>query len=226
MTVALKDCSRGNNAAFGRERDRAILRTLEEWRVMDSWQITAIHFADIEYGHRKCQDRLLKLFKKNKVVRWMDDDGYVYALDEKPGRAEHMLAVNWVRVYLQSSLANWEKMHCFDYESDYAFMRPDAFTAIKNTFTGEFRFFFVELDRSQNKFDKVRKYSRLYEEINTGHFDRWWLKLTTRFPTIMVVTTSQSRKEKILQLVAEENQAGLNFDVRLLSDVRKEVVKK
>lgn len=104
----------------------------------------------------------------------------------------------------------------------YRELRADGFAAIKNTVTGKHRFCFVEFDRTiTNPFDKVPKYCRLYNSGNYG--SSWWVELTDRFPAILVVTTS--RAEQIRRLIEEQNDAGLEWKVILLDDVRREVMR-
>lgn len=209
----------------GSMRDKAILRMVEEWGVVDTHQVRLMLFNDIQSSQRKAQDRLRKLTLKGSLNRWRAEEGYLYSLGEKTALCEHMEGTNWVRVWFNHNLKSWEKLHCFLYEQDYGILRTDAFVAIKNTITGQFRFWFVETDLSySNKFDKVKKYCQLFEK--GGYADRWWVDLTEKFPTILVVTASIARKEKILGHIAEENTAGLNFEVRLLRDLREEVMTK
>ncbi|MHB8171783.1 MAG: replication-relaxation family protein [Thermincolia bacterium] len=210
----------------GSNRDNGIIHALEDWRVMDTEQIRH-KFFQFPSGKRKAQERLLMLHRKGKVNRWKGDEGYCYSLDNRPGRAEHLVMLNWVRLWFEARLKSWEKIHTFQYEHDYGFLRSDGFVSVKNIALrpeepGHFRFWFIEMDRTHsNVFDKVPKYCRLFEL--GGYEGRWWVKLTDRFPTVLVVTTTESRKNKILRHVAEENSIGLQFDVRLLCDLRKEV---
>lgn len=210
-----------NQVQKGFCRDREILTTLEQWKVMDALQVKSVLF-NFAWGQRKAQERLFKLHQKGKVKRWKGEEGFQYSLDDKPGRAEHTYLLNWVRVWVEK-LPQWEKVHYWQYEDDYGILRADAFCAIKNTITGKFRFLFIELDRTHsNAFDKAKKYNRMFKE---GKYEgRWWVELTDRFPTVLVATTTESRKEKILQHIEKENENGLEFDVRLLCDLKKEVL--
>lgn len=209
----------------GSMRDKAILRMVEEWGVMNAHQIRLMRFNDIASSQRKAQERLRKLTLNGPLNRLRTEEGYLYSLGDINATSRHTENTNWIRIWFEYNLKSWEKLHCFLYEQDYGILRTDAFVAIKNTITGQFRFWFVETDLSHsNKFDKVKKYNKLFEK--GGYADRWWVDLTEKFPTILVVTTSITRKEKILEHIAEENAAGLCFDVRLLRDLREEVMTK
>ncbi|MDA8212134.1 MAG: hypothetical protein M0021_09695 [Clostridia bacterium] len=213
-----------NKRQKGYSRDKAILKMIEEWGVTDAHQVRLMLFFDIQSSQRKSQERLRKLALKGSVNRWRAEEGYLlYSLGDKNAMSAHLEGINWVRVWLEKTKRSWEKVHCFLYEQNYGVLRCDAFVAVKNTVTGQFRFYFIEMDRSPgNKFDKVTKYCQLFRQ--GGYEDRWWVELTDKFPTILTVTTSVPRKEKILQHIAEENTEGLNFDVRLLRDIREEAM--
>lgn len=219
-----------NNRLKGYYRDNLILQAVEEWGVMDTKIITALFFDNMKNykcSLRKAQERMSKIFGKGKVKRWSYDylKEYIYSLEEKSGRGEHKLMLNWIRLWQIKSLKSWEKLHCFQYEDDYAFMRSDAFVAIKNTMTGKFNLLFIEADRSLNGFDKVIKYNKLFEAINNGKYERWWAKLVDKFPMVLIVTTTPMRKEKILHHIEQDNKNGLNFEVKLLSEIKKEAIR-
>lgn len=206
-------------------RDREVLLALEQWGVMSAEQII-LKFFPFPWGKRKAQERLTKLYRAGKLHRWRGDNGwYCYSLEPRNNQSDHRLAVNWVRLYFEHSRPDWEKFHTFQYEQDYGILRADGFAAMKDfaaSVKGEFRLWFVELDRShRNRFDKVQKYCRLFRE--GGYQGRWWVELTDKFPRILVVTTSEERKQKILAHIQEENEADLRFEVRLLSDIKEAV---
>jgi hypothetical protein len=207
-----------NRVQKGYFRDKQVLSMIEEWKVMNARQVQLMKF-NFPYGLRKAQERLLKMHNRGKLNRWHNGEGYSYSLEKKTASSAHFEALNWVRIWLVNQLKNWEKLHSWQYEQDYKILRTDAFAAIKNTVTGKFTFYFVEMDISpRNVFDKVPKYCRLYEEER--YKDRWWVELTNKFPKVLIV--SSCRKEKILELVEEENKSGLRFEVKSLDEIRKE----
>ena len=209
-----------NTRQKGCYRDKAILEAIETRKALDTDQVAALLFRDMKHGRRKAQERLLKLFKGGRVKRCRTalTEPYCYFTGKKNGRLEHLLALNWVYVWFMAGLKAWEQIHCFSYEANYKLLQADAFVGIKNTVTGKFKFYFVELDRSQNDFDKVRKYNQLYQD--GGYTDRWWAGLTDRFPAVLVVTTSAKRAVGIQERVKKENPAGLEFKVMLLSEIK------
>lgn len=177
------------------------------------------------YGLRKAQERLLKLHQAKKLSRCCPGEGpFVYYIGRRPKLMDHLLAVNWARIWLTQSCRSWEAMHSFVYETKYDILRPDGFAAVKFTAGGTFRFTFLELDRDHNPFDKVEKYCKLFE--TEGYAGQWWAGLTKRFPPVLVVTTSPQRADKIRGMIEAQNSAGLEFNVRLLDDIKREVLEK
>lgn len=210
-----------NLRAKGYSRDKAVLEAIEARRSLDTEQVRVLHFP-FQYGRRKAQDRLLSLHKRGKINRERTADGYAYYFS-RPGALLHTLGVNWCRLWFEKCRRSWETVTHWSYEQDYGILRCDGFAAVKNAATGRHEFYFVEMDRGTNGFDKVEKYCRLYEQ--DGYAGRWWVEYTDRFPRVLVATTTPGRLENIKGLVKEQNSAGIRFDVRLLDDVKKEVLR-
>lgn len=213
-----------NQKLKGLRRDNEILRTIELWGTMNTEQVQAKFFRYMRYGQRKAQEVLLRLYRNKRLQRSMVEGVYCYYLD-KQGMVKHLLGVNWVRLWMMQSVPSWEKFHSWNYEQDYKVLRCDGFAVTKNNATGKFKFTFVEMDRGTNAFDKIKKYNKLYEE-EKHYSGSWWVSLTERFPTILIVTVSPERKRLIQSLVEAENVNGLEFKVELLDDMRKEVMDK
>jgi hypothetical protein len=214
-----------NAVQQGLRRDREIIDTVEQCKALDTMQIASLLFCDIKTGSRKAQERLQKLHeaKRLKRCRLSVNEPYAYYLGRQHGRIEHLIGVNWVRVWLISTLKTWERFVTFEYEQDYKTLQCDAFYAVANTMTGEHRFCFVEIDRTEsNKFDKIAKYNELYH--TGGYMGSWWMPMTKRFPSILIVTTSETRAKAIKQLIVKENKFGLMFTVRLLDDIKQEAI--
>lgn len=212
-----------NLRAKGCSRDKAVLEAIDARKCLDTEQLKVLLFP-FKYGRRKAQERLLKLYKKGKVQRERVGEMYAYYRGTRPGMIKHTLGVNWACLWFEKCLKSWEKLHIWQYEQDYGILRCDGFAAVKNTVTGKMTFWFIEMDRGTTQFDKVRKYCRLYE--TEGYRGRWWLEFTDRFPSVLIVTTSPGRLEGIKTIIKDENTAGLRFDVRLLDDIKKEVLQK
>ena len=205
----------------GLHRDSAILQAVESRRALDTDQVRALIFPGMAYGQRKAQERLLKLHRRGRLDRERVGDTFAY-YHTRPGPLAHLLGVNWVRLWLEAGLKSWEVMHSFQYEVNFGILRADALAAIKNTVTGRYRFFLIEMDRGTNGFDKVEKYGRLFE--TGGYAGHWWVDLTERFPPVLVATTAPGRAAAVRKLVKKQNSAGLEFRVVMLDQIKKEVL--
>jgi hypothetical protein len=153
----------------------------------------------------------------------MEEDCYCYYINEKPGMIKHLIATNWVRLWHLKKIASWEKLHLWSYEQDYKILRCDGFAAIKNTMSGKFRFAFIEMDRGTNTFDKVTKYNKLFDQQDSLK-GRWWFALTDVFPAVVIVTVHPNRKKLIQEQIEASNKNNLNFIVKYLDDIKKEVM--
>jgi hypothetical protein len=202
-----------------------LLRGIERYRALDTDQIRCIYFP-FPAGQRKAQQRLLALTEAHKLTRRRakKSGAYIYSLEEPTSLTEHLVALNWVRIWIETGLHDWEVVHAWNYEQDYKVLRTDAFCAVKNAITGSYRFNFVELDRATNKFEKVQRYCKLYNE--DGYSSWWWAKLAKFFPPVMLVTTEPGRLPGIKKAIEESNSAGLEFQPYLLGDLREEVMSK
>lgn len=213
-----------NDVQLGYSRDKQIVERVERCRALDANQIGALFFGNIKTGKRKAQERLQKLAdgKQLKRTRYAINEPYVYFQNKLSGRLEHLLALNWVYVWLNATLPSWESLRKWEYEQDYEVLQADGFAAVLNTVQKRYRFMFVEIDCSDNAWDKVAKYNQLYRSGRYG--GRWWVEHTERFPTILCVTTSEARLKTIRESIAKENTHNLKFDVRLLDDLKREAV--
>lgn len=206
----------------GFHRDREILSTVEKLKALTTNQVAALIFRNMATGQRKAQERLLRLYQTKQVkrCRYLLNEPYCYYVGRKHGRLEHLIELNWVYVWMVRNLKSWERLERFQHEYPLQELQPDALAVIKNTVTGRLKFTFVELDRSDNDFDKVTKYNRFYESGSyTAH---WWAELADRFPAVLVITTTASRKVRIQERINQENVNGLEFKVMLLSEIKGE----
>jgi hypothetical protein len=195
---------------------------IESRRALDTEQVRIIAFPHMPSGQRKAQERLLKLYRKNRIQRQALGYTFAYFRGDCPGMVQHLIDLNWVRLWAERKLKLWGDLHSWEYEPDYGILRADALVALKNA-RGEFQFLFVELDRGTNTFDKIEKYCRLYK--SGGYNGRWWVSLTKRFPSIIIVAPTPGRLKNIRKLVEKQNTEGLEFKTYLLEDLKGEVLK-
>lgn len=208
----------------GLQRDRRILLGLEGHQALTRSQIQALYFHSMAQGKRKAQERLQRLHLTGRVNRSKGaDQDYIYYLGDRPGMLDHLVGVNWIRLWLRRQLHSWEVLQSWQYEQEYKVLRCDGFAAIKNTVTGKYKFLYIENDRGTNVWDKVQKYNRLFEK--EGYSGSWWVKLTDRFPPVLVATTGAARVKRIRESIERDNTHGLEFRVYVLEDLKKEVLR-
>lgn len=203
---------------IGFMRDRAIIQSFVEFGALDTNQIRVLHCPS-KAGLRKAQDRLQKLYATkalNRVPRAINQP-YVYFIPpKKPQNLDHLIAVNWVYIYLQKvykAIESWVK----EYKGWNSFgVQPDALAKVHGLY------YAIEVDRaeSRNRFDKIEKYNSLYED----HGDEVMQLLNNppKFPRIIIVTTDIKRKAKIEELIKVNNQHGLKCVVKTLDSIVKE----
>lgn len=205
-------------------RDKQLFQVIEKLGVLDTEQITCLFFPG-NNGLKKAQRRLKKLYQNKKLLRGRESfsEPYYYYLGKRPGQIHHQLAVSWVYVWLKNRMRSGERLHSFDTEQDYRVLRADAFVAIKNNMAKRYIFNFIELDRSENNFDKASKYNTLY---STGKYSSyWWVPLANRFPAIIIVAENERRLRMIRERIRAENSCGLEFKTYLLEQIRGECIK-
>ncbi len=189
---------------------------------MTTKQIAVLHF-DIASGYDKANQRLKKLYdaKLLKRCRTVTDQSYCYYIGQKSGRLEHLLSLNWVLIHTLKVSKSWQTLYRWEYEKDYKFLRADAFFGLSNKFSDKVDYSFIELDRSENTFDKITKYNRLYE--SSAWEGENWVKTTDKFPSILCVCEDEKRCGMIADLIEKENKNNLHFKVCYLGDLIREV---
>lgn len=213
-----------NQVRQGCDRDRRILALVEEWGCLTAEQVASLLFHGNRAG-RAARGRLLRLADLGHLSRHRPaaDMGYCYFTGKRPGRMEHLVALNWARLWLTRGLPSWERVERWQYEVDMGVLVADGFAAIRNLYTKTLRGVFVELDRAagNNRFDKVSRYCRLYQ--TDGYLPAWWARQVERFPQILIVGDTPARLAGALKAVDRDNKEGLRFDVRLLGQMKAEV---
>lgn len=197
-----------NDVRRGYLRDSRIVAGIREMKALTTEQVRCLYFRGLRYGLRKAQERLLKLVREGRVKRTRAGPEYAYYVDrERPGQLDHVVAVNWCRIYLERSLLPQERLTWM--QPDYGFLRPDGLALIENTLTGNVYGWYVEADLSDNRFDKAGLYARLYE---SGAYEgEWWVGKARVFPGVLVAT---HRPVAVQRAIKRDNAAGLQFVVK------------
>ncbi len=203
-------------------RDNAISQAVERHGVLNAEQVESMFFNGLSCGKRIAQRRLKRLHdtKRLKRGRMTFDQPYYYYLGKAPGQVEHRLGVNWVYIWIIKQLKSWEILHSLEYEVDYKTFRMDALVTVRNKVTGKLKLFYIEMDRSDNNFNKVQQLNQFYQ--TKKYLSAWWVATADRFPAIIVATETEKRYRHIQTKIKEENAGGLEFQLYLLSELREE----
>ena len=203
---------------IGFMRDRAIVQSIVEFTALDTNQIRVLHCQG-KAGLRKAQDRLQKLYATktlNRVPRAINQSYVYYVPPKKPQNLDHLIAANWVYIYLckvYPDIESWTK----EYQGWNNFgVQPDALAKISGLY------YAIEVDRaeSRNRFDKINKYNSLY--VDRGEQVMELLNNPPKFPRIIIVTTGEKRKAKIEELIKANNPHALKYIVKTLESIVKE----
>jgi hypothetical protein len=201
-----------NDVQKGYRRDSRIVQGVTERKALTTEQVRCLYFRGMRYGLRKAQERLLRLVRHGRLRRTRAGAEYAYYV-ERQGQLDHVLAVNWCRLYVERNLLPQEKVTWT--QPDYGFLRPDALAVVENTLTGCVYGIFVEADRSENPFDKAQLYARLYE---SGAYEgEEWASRVKAFPSVLVAT---DREALVKRAVRRDDTAGLKWAVMAWCDVR------
>ena len=203
-------------------RDNTIIELISQFGVLDTKQIYYLVAYHQLSGYKIIQRRMTKLRKQNrvKVIKMPKEFPYVYYTEKKPKQLEHKLATIWGYIYIKFNLLKqYEQIVDFNLKDDYGILKPDGFITIKNNFTNEFRHVFIEADLSNNPFDKVIKYNKLFSE-NRFITKDWYKQIkdspTKRFPSILILT---HRVKLVKNKIIVDNINNLEFKVINLNEI-------
>jgi hypothetical protein len=159
-----------------------------------------------------------KLLTKNRVklIKISKDQPYIYYTETKPKQLEHKIMTNWAYIYTKYNLLKqYEQIVDFSTKEDYGFLKPDGFITIKNMFTNKYKFIFIETDLSNNNFDKIVKYNKLYSEKR--YVTKSWHNIASGFPLILIIT---HRRKLVKNKIIIDNNKNLEFKVVDLDEVK------
>lgn len=198
-------------------RDKLVLDTITQYKALDTEQIYRIFFSNLPNGKRIAQRRLaryiqLKILSRAKPAYSLS---YYYYKGRRPSQPDHLLSLNWVLIWL----GKYDKILNLTYEVDCGNLRCDAFVSTKSNN------YFIEMDMagSLNPFVKVKLYNDMYS--SDSYLSQYWVKQATKFPEIIVVTTTKEKMETIRKHILDDNCNNLCFKVYLLDTLKKEVLR-
>lgn len=210
-----------NNHQKGYRRDRDVIDTIFEYRILDTPLLQLLCYP----SYRVAQRRLKILCDKQKISRAREsiDQPYYYFL-ERRSQALHAVGINYARVYLQTIKKGAYCLEKCEYEPDYGFIRPDAVISFASTGIKEdYHTYFIEFDqssRNHSTFDKVKKYTQLHDAPKLWA-NEWWAR--EFFPDIFIVTETEERLKVIESQIKRDNKNNLVFKVKLLDKIKEEL---
>jgi hypothetical protein len=167
-------------------RDRALLELIEEYRLLDTYQIYLLGLFPSLYT---AQRRMGKLAAAKKVNRLrLDNSRFAYYPEKRPQQIDHIIGINDYRLWLNKNLPNGIQLQHWEYPdwTDKNDVRPDALYVTYNDWKKEKRFYFLEFETGTKMNTKIEDYNRFYA---SGRYRiHWWAKEATGFPTIVIVT--------------------------------------
>jgi hypothetical protein len=174
-------------------RDKKIVARAEDFPYMSRYAIQRWLFANYtseRIACIKCNFRLKKIVKEGELnrVRWPErNNSYVYFTGPKSTLWKQFAWVNELASLLRDSITN------YTHEYVCGNVRSDGFFLLKNGVK-----YFVEIDSSNNPFDKPEKYSKLF-------LSDTWERLWPSFPRILVVTYRPAKVKKLIQQHSHKN---------------------
>ena len=102
-------------------------------------------------------------------------------------------------------------------------IRTDGIIGFKNYVTGEYRYWILESDKvdSKNKFNKIKNYNDKFGNNGEGYKNEFWYKRVKRFPHVLIVCDNEKKRDKILNIIDEENVKSLKFIVVTVDEIKK-----
>lgn len=177
-------------------RDKKILELLDTNRYMSRWAIQTALFDNYSKPANACfkaNNRLKHLIDLGKVnrLRWPErNNNYVYFLGKKHDNWQQYAWVNEIAYLLKDS------MHQYKHEYVFENIRADGIFLLNTGVK-----MFVEIDSSNNPFDKPEQYSKLFRGDG-------WESLWQSFPRILVVTF---RPDKVKELIKKNSDPALKW---------------
>lgn len=213
-----------NDRLRGFHRDRDVLESIRTYEVLNTEQVYILHFSELRHGLKKARERLRKLYNIKRINRGRLDltESCYYYDGKRPNGIEHIINRNWGFIYLLHQANQWERMADWRREYSIGPLQADGFLGLHNSFTKMNRYWFVESDRSasNNKFEKIRLYNELYK--SDSYLRESWakLKITSRFPTVLIVTDTDKKASHIQRLIEQENKENLLFEVITIESIK------
>jgi len=159
--------------------------------------------------------------------RFSNYEPYFYwpADKKRPDQIEHRIGINWLYIWflIWSERTGYDLRFKSEPKEYEPIVRPDAFAPFFST--NRTHIFFGEFHRheSNNEFDKLPKYTELFQDIITqkaqGIRPYPWVELRDqKIPTLTVVTTGP--KGPILDRLINQNPLGIPYELLTLDELK------
>ena len=164
------------------KRDRAIIKNIERFRVMDRDSIAQLHFSNLTNPHKSCNNVLLRLVREGHIQRSTHFQPYVYMsvesqIKKSSQKIQHYLAI--LETYKE--IIKCGVVEEFVVEPRYGnkgTVEPDIFLKFRGTP------FFIEVQRTvysdKQINEKIDRYINLYNE-----------NVFEKFPHLLIITDTQ-----------------------------------
>lgn len=201
------------------QRDREILNHIEEYRMLDIYQIYLLGLFPSLYT---AQRRMGKIAAAKKVSRLRLISGcFAYYLDKRPQQVEHIIGINNYRFWLKQHLPSGVTLEHWEYpdNTDKNDVRPDALYVTYSPWREtKKKFYFLEYETGSKINTKIADYNRFFS--SERYRTQWWAKEATGFPTIVIVTEGST--VSLEKKIASEK---LEFVVYPSEKIKKEIGK-
>ena len=174
-----------------RERDKAILKDLERFRVLSRNDIIDLHFSGLKNPIASCNTVLKRLRRDGLIEANKDLQPYLYFLSPSPIKKDSTKIPHFLRIVeFYKSVKKYEEPRIFHIEPKYGkgYMEPDVFMIWKRSP------FFVEIQRSvyseRVMTEKVKRYEA-YFLSNEWKKEPWQPVNRKVFPVVLLLTDTR-----------------------------------
>lgn len=188
-------------------RDKAIIKDLARFRVMDRNSIAELHFSDVKAPERAANNVLLRLLREGEIQRSKSFVPYVYFgpevnIKKNSVKIGHFLAI--LNIYKE--MRKLGKLTTFQVEPKYGnkgLVEPDIFCEFRETH------FFIEVQRTlysdKQMQEKIDRYVDLY---HSGI-------MPTPFPHVLIISEQRYALDGEYPFKLYQAQSFTQFDQSL-----------
>jgi hypothetical protein len=175
------------------QRDKAIIKDLNKFNVMDRDSIAEIHFNNLKNPIKTANSVLLRLLREDKIQRTSDTVPFCYfgpdvTMKKDSSKIGHYLAI--VDVY-KEIVRRYGSVEEFQVEPKYGekgTVEPDVFCIFKKTPM------FIEVQNSvyneKRMTEKIERYEELYQRGTISN-ETWQNPNNPLFPVILILSTTR-----------------------------------